>query len=114
MSVLDVICWSIACHFIGDYVLQSDFIANTKGSNWYHLLVHSILYCIPFAILFKYVGLPNVWFSISILLITHFIIDAGKARYKACSYVEDQLFHFFVIWLILIAENWNGICTSWI
>lgn len=27
----------VVCHLIGDYCLQSDFIAKTKGQNWYHL-----------------------------------------------------------------------------
>ena len=27
----------VFCHLVGDYVLQNDFIAKTKGSNWYHL-----------------------------------------------------------------------------
>lgn len=34
----------VMCHLVGDYVLQIDFIAKTKGENWYHLLV----YCLPF------------------------------------------------------------------
>ena len=38
----------VICHLIGDYVLQSDFIATTKGSNWYHLFVHCALYVVPF------------------------------------------------------------------
>lgn len=37
----------VLCHLIGDYVLQCDFIAQTKGKNWYHLFVHCALYCIP-------------------------------------------------------------------
>ena len=32
--------WLVFCHLIGDYVMQSDFLANTKGKNWYHLIVH--------------------------------------------------------------------------
>jgi hypothetical protein len=31
----------ILCHLIGDYVLQIDRIADTKGANMYHLFVHS-------------------------------------------------------------------------
>ena len=38
----------VICHLIGDYFLQSDFIAKTKGQNWYHLFVHCILYVVPF------------------------------------------------------------------
>lgn len=37
----------IMCHLIGDYVLQIDFIAKTKGQNLYHLFVHCALYCLP-------------------------------------------------------------------
>lgn len=38
----------VFCHLVGDYVLQNDFIAKNKGSNWYHLFVHCALYCLPF------------------------------------------------------------------
>ena len=34
----------VFCHLVGDYVLQNDFIAKNKGSNWYHLFV-SAKYC---------------------------------------------------------------------
>ena len=35
-----------ACHLFGDYVLQSDFIAKTKGENG--IIYLYILYCIVF------------------------------------------------------------------
>lgn len=66
----------ILCHLFGDYVLQCDFIAQTKGSNWYHLLVHCFLYVLPFYICFGF-----DW-RIILLLITHIVIDSLKARYK--------------------------------
>jgi hypothetical protein len=44
----------IFCHLIGDYVLQIDFIAKTKGENMYHLLVHCFLYAVPFYVAFGY------------------------------------------------------------
>ena len=35
----------ILCHLVGDYVLQIDFIAKTKGQNFYHLFeVHIMNY----------------------------------------------------------------------
>lgn len=42
----------IACHMTGDYLFQNNFIASTKGSNWYHLFVHCILYAVPFYLMF--------------------------------------------------------------
>lgn len=49
---LHTIVLIVLCHLIGDYVLQCDFIAQTKGKNWYHLFVHCALYCVPFLIAF--------------------------------------------------------------
>ena len=49
---LHTIVLIVLCHLIGDYVLQCDFIAQTKGKNWYHLFVHCALYCVPFLVVF--------------------------------------------------------------
>jgi len=86
--MLNCILIIIFCHLIGDYVLQSDFIAKTKGDNWYHLFVHCALYCLPFYIVF---GLT--WQLILIFLI-HIIVDALKARYKIINYTTDQIIHY--------------------
>lgn len=86
------IFWLLICHTIGDYVLQSDFIAKTKGENWYHLFVHSALYCVPFAIAF---GLSS---AIMFLFATHVIVDAAKARWHLISYEMDQVWHYIALW----------------
>lgn len=87
----------IMCHLIGDYVLQNDFIAKTKGENWYHLFVHCVLYCVPFMIvdIFSLTG-------IILLFITHIIIDPLKARYNKITYTQDQLLHYAVIAILFI------------
>lgn len=98
MEFVSSYLWTIfalaTLHFFGDYVLQSEFIAKTKGENWYHLLVHSTLYAFPFWIMFKF-----TW-PLVVLLITHFMIDALKARYKKISYITDQSTHFTVIFIV--------------
>ena len=86
----------IFCHLVGDYVLQIDYIAKTKGSIFYHLIVHSALYCLPFYIVF---GL--VWQLIP-LFILHIVIDLLKARYKLIPYWLDQLLHYLTCLLYLI------------
>ena len=78
------------CHLVGDYVLQSDFIAKTKGNNWYHLLVHCGLYILPF---YLYFGMN--W-QLFILFISHIIIDPLKARWNKITYVQDQMLHYLV------------------
>lgn len=94
----------IICHSVGDYVLQTDFIAKTKGENWYHLFTHCILYLLPFRIVYG-----GDW-RLVVLFVSHVIIDALKARYKAISYTHDQLLHYFVavcLYLLptVIADN---------
>lgn len=101
--MIQTIFWMVACHMIGDYVLQTDFIAKTKGENWYHLFVHSVLYVVPFVVVF---GFGYGWFTVGMaisLYTTHFVIDAWKARYKTIGYAEDQFMHYFVLMLILFA-----------
>lgn len=86
----------ILCHLIGDYVLQSDFIAKTKGSNWYHLFVHSALYCVPFILIYE------LDWKIAILFIAHIIIDSLKARWNKISYMNDQLLHYILLLMFLL------------
>lgn len=81
----------ICCHLLGDYFLQDDFIATTKGSNWYHLFVHSILYTVPFILTFGF----SWW--IVLLASSHFFIDALKARYNKINYVQDQILHYLIL-----------------
>ncbi len=86
----------IFCHLIGDYVLQSDFIAKSKGENMYHLLVHCFLYAVPFYIIFGYdVRIP-------VIIASHIVIDMLKARYKDIDYVTDQVLHYLVMLIYLI------------
>ena len=86
----------IICHLIGDYVLQTDFIAKTKGTNWYHLFVHCGLYVVPFIIVF---GLS--W-KILFLFTAHMIVDPLKARWNKITYVQDQLIHYLTMIIYLI------------
>jgi hypothetical protein len=86
----------IFCHLIGDYVLQTDFIAKTKGENWYHLIVHRVLYCLPFFVVFGF-----NW-QLSFIFITHMIVDPLKVRYNKINYVTDQLLHYMVMLVYLI------------
>lgn len=60
--MFETILLIIFCHLVGDYVLQSDFIAKTKGSNWYHLFVHCGLYI--FAVLYSFRINVEAWNNI--------------------------------------------------
>lgn len=86
----------VICHLIGDYVLQTDFIAKTKGTNWYHLFVHCALYIVPFIIVFGF-----NW-KILFLFAVHIIVDPLKARWNKTTYVQDQIIHYLTMVIYLI------------
>lgn len=86
----------ISCHFVGDYVLQNDFLAKTKGTNIWHMLAHCVLYSLPFAFIF---GIDwRVWLIIG----THIVIDLSKARWHKINYVTDQVLHLVVLMIYFI------------
>ena len=95
-KMIKLIITLIFCHLVGDYVLQTDFIAKTKGKNWYHLIVHCVLYCLPFFVLF------GLTWQLSFIFIMHMIIDPLKARYNKINYITDQLLHYIVMLIYLI------------
>ena len=92
--MLETLFKILIAHLIGDYVLQNDFLAKTKGENWYHLFVHSALYVVPFYILFGFGW--EIW----LLLWHHFTIDSLKARHGVIGYVGDQLCHYLMAILL--------------
>lgn len=85
----------LVCHMLGDYVIQTDFLARTKGESWWHLLTHCVTYTVPFAVVF------GVDWRVAWLLLTHIVIDALKARWKVIDYLMDQLLHLLAIGIYL-------------
>ena len=85
----------LACHMLGDYVLQTDFLAKTKGENWWHLLAHCVTYTVPFAVAF------GIDWRIGYLLAMHPIIDTLKARHHI-GYVSDQTLHLLALAFYLL------------
>ena len=81
---------------MGDYVLQTDFLAKTKGNNVWHLFAHSVLYSLPFMIVFGF-----DW-KVQFIIGTHIVIDTLKARYKVLNYVTDQVLHLTVLVIYVI------------
>lgn len=111
-------------HVIGDYVLQTPFMATAKGRKYWEnefkqndiegrmykydyiaiLTVHSIAwtFCIMLPIaLYTYLWMgkiPEVYFSLFVVnAILHAVIDDQKANKFAINLIEDQILHFVQI-----------------
>lgn len=62
-------------HLIGDYVTQSDWMAQNKTKSSWAALVHACIYGIPFILL-------GSWVALACIISTHFLIDRFRlARY---------------------------------
>lgn len=64
-------------HLLGDYVTQSDWMANEKTKRAIPALAHAVVYSLPFLLL----G-PSL-LAFAVILGTHFVID----RYRLARYV---------------------------
>ena len=85
----------LAFHFLGDYVLQTDFLAKTKTTNYWHLIAHCVLYALPFCLYFGFS------YKIIGIFVTHMVIDYLKARKDRISYLVDQILHIMVLAVFL-------------
>ena len=74
----------IIIHMVGDYVLQSDWMANTKTKQSLACFIHVVLYTLPFMLL------TTSWKALLVIMVSHFVIDRWRlARYVG--YVKNLL-----------------------
>ncbi|HEY1297827.1 MAG TPA: DUF3307 domain-containing protein [Chloroflexota bacterium] len=105
-------------HVIGDFMLQSDWMARSKTRDSFAAAVHAIIYAIPFLV---FRPSPLAWFTIAG---SHFLIDRWRlARYvcwasgllapppyrswtdcKQTGYAPEKE-PWMSAWLLIIADN---------
>lgn len=81
--------WLIICHLVGDYVFQSDWMANEKTKRFFPAFTHAVVYTIPFAALFwitgkwePRIGVGEGDWALWVIVWSHFFIDRFRlARY---------------------------------
>lgn len=67
---------AVLAHLWGDYILQSDWMANNKAKRSWPCLVHVLLYTACFLFV------TTSWKALAVIGVTHFLIDRfGLARY---------------------------------
>jgi hypothetical protein len=97
ISLATFVAW-LACHFVGDFAFQSTWMSLEKGKSWEVNFYHCATYTATF-VLFVHPSLT----AITLLLVTHFVVDSLKARYHLINSIwADQLLHVVTIFLILL------------
>lgn len=119
-------------HLLGDFYLQTTKVAQCKNakkgsacgackkckdSSWInmkYLLIHSLLYIVPFGVLYIIMRGIYATIIIGILLVTHILIDTAtcyfnKKNKQTVVYIVDQALHVGIICLIpqFVTFNYN-------
>ncbi|MFB4312953.1 DUF3307 domain-containing protein [Actinomadura sp. 21ATH] len=68
----------ILAHLVGDYVLQSGWMAERKKTRWWPATVHGVTYTLPFLVLTLSPA------ALAVICVTHIVID----RYQLARYVR--------------------------
>jgi hypothetical protein len=106
----------LLAHLVGDYLLQSHWMATEKTRRWWPATVHGITYTLPFLLVTQSV------LALSIIAVTHIVID----RYRLAKYVvwlknqmaphafrpshsatgyPDEVPVWMAVWLMILADN---------
>jgi len=105
MVEISTILGLITAHMFGDYAFQSQYIAETKKKNLYHLIVHCWIYTFCIWVALALLNKMN-WHIILTIFGTHFIIDYLKGRFSdklgEKAYFLDQVLHYAIILVISI------------
>lgn len=113
-------------HLLGDYVTQSDWMANNKGKRSLVCLCHVVMYSAPFVAIGSLRAVFVIWS-------THFLIDRfGLARYvvwlknfigpRHCNPKWDDCTktgypnyrpEWITVWLMIVTDNFLHLAINW-
>lgn len=99
----------LIAHLVGDYILQSHWMATRKMNEWLPAVLHTVLYTAPFIFLTQDVS------KLLVICLSHLLID----RYRLANYVTriknwnwktstgypDNTPDFLSVWLMIITDN---------
>ena len=110
----------LLAHAVGDYVIQSDWMAREKTRNWLVALVHAATYSLPFLLL----GPSRV--ALAVIVLSHAVIDRLRLARYVC-WAKNQAFgaktdrrpfaecaatgyaperpQWMTVWLLIVADN---------
>lgn len=112
----------LLAHAIGDYVIQSHYMATNKTKSSRVALYHALTYAIPFLFLWR------SWSAMAVIVGSHFVLDRWRlaryvvafknlflstpAEYERLSYEIDMATGFpketpqwLAVWLLIIVDN---------
>lgn len=89
----------LAAHMLGDFVLQTEHMAQHKLRNWRVRALHVTVYCVPFLLLvwLHGPGLASGATFVGLVWVTHFLLDSRRwgtgSTWQHKSMMVDQSLH---------------------
>jgi hypothetical protein len=126
ISPVGAVCLGLLAHLVGDYLLQSHWMAVEKTKRWWPAVAHAATYALPFVIITRN---PV---ALCVIMSTHAVIDRYRlARHvawvknhlapigsvpswstcKATGYPPDTP-PWLAVWLMILADNTIHICIN--
>lgn len=102
-----ILFWMIVLHYIADFPLQGQFLAEMKGKYDYLLFCHAMIWGGVISAGLLQLGFFAPWKAV-MLVVGHFIIDRWKARKADKTYAltkdlwVDQFLHTVQIFIALL------------
>ncbi len=126
----------IIMHLIGDFYLQSDKVARCKNArisdkcnsctkckkgsrlNFGYVVLHSLIYVIPFLLLFFITQIKTLAIVIAALIASHILVDsiacwASKKAKATVIFLIDQAIHFGTLYLIYRFADFDAIPSEY-
>jgi len=101
MIFLYTILIMLAAHYVADFAMQNDYVAQAKAKVWtapdgiHALVAHSMHHGVAVALGLLILGVDPIWivWAAVITAVSHGIIDYGKAVEHWFGYHADQIMH---------------------
>lgn len=122
----------ILLHLIGDYVTQSDWMAQNKTKSTWAALCHATVYSAPFALIASHEALFVIWFThllIDRFRVARYVVwvknqvgmpvwDAGKGAntWERCSKTGYTAAtpDWLAVWLLIACDNTIHLCLNYL
>jgi hypothetical protein len=106
----------VLAHLVGDYLIQSHWMAVEKVNRWWPAIAHGLTYTLPYALV------TQSWVALVVIAGTHIVIDryrlakhvvwfknqfapkAYRPGHTATGY-PDETPAWLAVWLLIFADN---------
>jgi len=100
---MDPFIWLIFAHFIGDWALQNEWMAQNKKIYFYVMLAHCMIWTACICVAAEYIGVYDP-IQIPFLVLGHYMVDKWKCKESkgldSWHLYADQLWHILQIYII--------------